>query len=201
MTREAFAVKELVCLNPRNKYLNLFRVGFERLGKSHNYFLATRNPEPILGTPKVNAIIVVATVQLPDEDFRRLVVTEEFRISIGGYEWGLCAGIRDGNESAEDTARRELKEETGLDCDAILKVSPPLISSAGMGDECFQMVWVTAKGAVSREYLEATEDIHTELMDYKDVVQLCDRVGRFEDAMISGRAWPIFDQIKERGYI
>lgn len=198
---EAFTIKDLTCVHKKNRYLNLFSFVYERLGKSHPYFLVTRNPEPVFATPPVNAIITVAKVKLPHEDFKRLVVTKEFRISIGGFEWGFCAGLRDGDEAPEFTARRELKEETGLTGGVVTKISPPLISSAGMSDECYQMVWIEASGEVSQEFLESSEEIHTELLDFEGVEDFYHRRGRFEGVQISGRAWPILDQIVERGFI
>lgn len=206
MAIERAPIEVISCdpMHERNKFLNLFNIRYKRGEVPGSYFMASRNqiPTPLTTEqPKVNAIIVAAFIRLPDENARRLVVTKEYRICIGGYEWGLCAGLRDGDESYEETARRELFEETGLTAKRVLKVSPPLISSAGMGDEAFAMVWIEAEGEPSRDHMEDSEDIHTELMSYNDIVDLYHRQGRFENVMISGRAWPVLDQIVERGYV
>ena len=53
---------------------------------------------------------VVVLPVLPD---RRIVLIRQYRHSVQQYLWELVAGRRDGEESFEEGARRELREETG----------------------------------------------------------------------------------------
>jgi len=100
------------------------------------------------------AVIIIAGV---DND--HIVLTKEYRIPLEDYEWGFPAGLIDEGESPEDTAKRELKEETGLDITEIEMVSPFVYSSAGLTDEAIAFVICQAEGELSNKGTEGSEDI------------------------------------------
>ena len=50
----------------------------------------------------------------------QLVMVEQFRPAIGQHTLELPAGARDFNETPEETAARELYEETGYICDSLI---------------------------------------------------------------------------------
>ena len=54
-----------------------------------------------------------SAVILPIVSDGRLVFVRQYRYAVGGFLWELPAGHIDPGESAEETARRELVEETG----------------------------------------------------------------------------------------
>ncbi len=54
-----------------------------------------------------------SAVILPIVSEGRLVFVRQYRYAVGGFLWELPAGHIDPGESAEETARRELVEETG----------------------------------------------------------------------------------------
>ena len=93
------------------------------------------------------------------EDFERIVIIKEFRVPINDYEYGFPAGLVESNESIEEAARRELKEETGLNLEEIYKITPPLYSSSGLTDESVQVVYARCSGHPSIDSLEDSEDI------------------------------------------
>ncbi len=72
----------------------------------------------------------------------------------------------------ETVARRELKEETGLDVTKIVRVSPPLVGSAGLSDETATHIYVECAGETSNEGLEDTEDIEACLLDLSELREL-----------------------------
>ena len=51
--------------------------------------------------------------------------------SHGGDTWGVPGGARAGHESAEQAARRETVEETGLDVDRLVVVGEPHVADHG----------------------------------------------------------------------
>ena len=102
----------------------------------------------------------------------KLVVTREFRAAVGGYEYSFPAGLIDAGESAEETARRELYEETGLELRKILAVSPPVYNSPGLSDEAVTLVYAEVGGTASQEHLEPGEDIETLFLDRDGIAAL-----------------------------
>ncbi|NJO92315.1 MAG: NUDIX hydrolase [Chloroflexia bacterium] len=125
----------------------------------------------------------------------KLIVTKEFRVPIGGYEWGIPAGLVDGDELPEDTAKRELKEETNLELISVQEVTPYLYNSAGMTNEVASIVFCTADGKIGTSGTEATEDIECFLMDKMQLKELMQQSG----AMISAKAYLIFDRFIRNG--
>lgn len=55
-----------------------------------------------------------SAVILPILDDGRIVLIRQYRVAIGAIVWELPAGTRDPRETFLQTARRELKEETGF---------------------------------------------------------------------------------------
>jgi ADP-ribose pyrophosphatase len=98
----------------------------------------------------------------------------------------LPAGLVNPGETAESTAERELLEETGYAVTAVLDKSPPtLFPSAGLTDECFQLVFVEAayRGPAA---LEASEEI-----ELVPVTIAALRALMAESPAFCGRTWPL----------
>ena len=172
------------------KWINLVRA--EGLFGSWTY--ATRNKD-IEAKPTCNAVFIAA-LTLDDQ----LIVTREYRPPIKDYEIAIPAGLIDEGETVEQAAKRELKEETGLDLLEVLHISPLLAASAGGTDECVKIVWCKASGTLSSEYLEVHEDIMTRAMDYAEVAYQV-RAAQNSDAIISDRAYGVFLQyLTQRGW-
>jgi len=112
------------------------------------------------------AVVIAATHQ------DKLVLTKEYRIPLAYFEIGFPAGLIDKGETPEQAAIREFKEETGLDIDKIHDISKPIYSSAGMTNEAVHMVICTAKGTISQDMNEASEDITTYLKSREEVAEM-----------------------------
>ena len=168
------------------KWLNLFEMVYRRKsGRERSWILCSRKSNPVADASKADAVFIAATVK--SEGKVKLVVTKEFRAAIWDYEYGFAAGLIDEGESVEETVKRELKEETGLDVVKIEHISMPVYSSAGMSDESCRMVMVEAEGEVSDKWLSENEDIEVLLMDAEEIKELLE-----SDKKIAGKAWGIF---------
>lgn len=168
------------------RWLNLFNVDYELpSGKTGVWTFASRKQNPEVGSVPLQADAVVIIPLLKDGRKRKLVTIKEFRIPLGDYEHGFPAGLFDKNEGPEKTAKRELKEETGLKLNKVLYVGPPTVSSAGLSDESVVYVVCECSGTVSTDGNEGTEDITVNVLDLDGVRNL-----RNSSEKISAKALP-----------
>ena len=164
-------------------WANLFEVRLKRKGEAErSWVMCSRKDQPIEKANDADAVVIVATIDVAGE--RKLVLTKEFRVPIWDYEYGFPAGLIDDGEEIEDTVRRELKEETGLELVKINHISMPVYSSAGLTDESCHMVLAEAKGQPSTEWLDGTEDIEVLLMNVEEIRELLD-----SDKKVAAKAW------------
>jgi ADP-ribose pyrophosphatase len=174
------------------QWINLFAATYEHKGHTGRWVFASRKQKPY-GEHANDAVIIVPILRNPGEP-ARLVMIKEFRIPVGGYTWGLPAGLLDPGEGVETTVRREVKEETGLEVVAIRRLTQPLFSSSGLTDEAAAIAFVEVRGVV-KPALEASEDIEVVLMEYPDVCRLCDdRLAR-----IDAKAWTVLYLYQQMG--
>lgn len=199
------------------KFLNMYQIEYSiddangNPVKDGKWLMVSRKKLPALTQsfeqPRADAVVVMAFVEekLPEShsgsgQFElKLLVTKEYRHPIQNFEYGFVAGLIDGQESAVAAARRELKEESGLDMEKVLLVSPPIVSSAGLSDESVQIVFCTATGKLSTADNEPHEIIEPMLLDYENVSLLCERRGPFKDVVISAKVWPSLLMLRQMG--
>ena len=121
-----------------------------------HYFNASRRPLQELAcvkdeesfrrmTPDAASCVVI--LRLPGQE-DRLLLTREYRYPAGRTLLGIPAGLmdpedRNAAEPAIETAKREIREETGLEVkasDRVFVLNPLLFSSPGMTDESNALV-------------------------------------------------------------
>ena len=177
------------------KWVNLFEVDYTRKKQPRkSWIMCSRNDDPVAGVSRADAVVIVATVDTDGE--KKLVVTKEFRIPIWDFEYGFPAGLIDDGEDVETTVARELKEETGLELVRIKHISTPVFSSAGLTDESCHMVLVEARGQVSDEWLDDSEDIEVFLLDVEGIRDLL-----ASDKKIAAKAWGLLYHYAQIGQI
>lgn len=109
----------------------------------------------------------------------KICVIREFRVSINDYLWEFPAGLIDPNENIEDSIRRELKEETGLTLDKIYHITPHVYNSPGITDETIAIAFVKASGTITKENLEASEDLEPYLFSSQEILTLLKDESKF----------------------
>ncbi len=121
---------------------------------------------------------------------------KEYRAPIGGCEYGFPAGLIDPGMTMEETVKKELKEETGLDLVKIIGKSNIVVSSAGLSDESVVIFFVKAEGNLSDKYQEDTEDIEVFLYDIDDIRKLLS-----SDEKIGAKSWGVLYYYSQIGRI
>ncbi len=176
------------------KWLNLYAATYEHNGKSGRWVYASRRKTGGQGAA-VDAVIIVPVLRERGRP-PRLVLVKEFRVPIGGYNYGLPAGLLEPGENVEDTVRRELFEETGLEVVRFKKISPPLCSSTGLTDEATVMAFVDVRSTPeTKQHLDGPEEIEVLLLDYQQVCKLCDD----PDLPLDAKAWNVLHMFEQLG--
>ena len=167
-----FEIKEARKLTDE-KWLNLFDVKYvAKTGHEKSWQLATRQKEPKCATGRYDrpdAVVIVPFHKTKD----KMVITREYRVPLNDYEYGFPAGLIDDDESVEQATRRELREETGLNVSRLIKMSPPIYSSAGMTDESLAMVYVECEGKPSNTANTEFELIEVLLITPAQAFRMC----------------------------
>ena len=179
------------------KHLNLFSIAYTgRSGAPKSWVFASRSREPAAGRKPVvkpDAVVIVPF----HRERRQLVLIREFRVPLGGYQYGFPAGLMDRGEAIADTAARELREETGLELVRVMKQSPPVYSSSGMTDESVSMVFAECTGDPSTDGNEDSEDIEVLFLSPREARRLMET----PDARFDVKSWIVLSMFSEHGIL
>jgi ADP-ribose pyrophosphatase len=179
------------------KWLNLFDVDYlDQDGGHRSWQLASRSRRPKCITGKFNVPDAVVIVPFHTAE-KKIVIIKEYRVPLADYEYGFPAGLIDPGETIEQTARRELQEETGLTVTRFLKISAPVYSSAGMTDESVAMVYVECDGQPSTAGNQDSELIEVRLVTRTQASQMCENPALKLDV----KAWLVLAGFSEKGII
>lgn len=179
-------------------HLNLFEKKYEdKTGAEKSWIFASRSPQPD-ATANTNHQIPDAVVVVPfHREKQKLVIIKEFRVPLGTWLYGFPAGLMDPGEKIEDTASRELHEETGLELIKVFKKSPPIYSSSGMTDESVSMVFAQCRGEASCRWNEASEDITVIFLSQDDASRLL----KTPELKFDVKTWIVLSTFAETGRI
>jgi ADP-ribose pyrophosphatase len=120
------------------KWITLKRIEFtDQIGEQRTWETAERKTR---GKAGVDAVAMGNILLHPSKPPSTMVVIQ-YRPPLDSYTVEWPAGLIDANETAEQAAVREFKEETGYDC-KVLDVSPVQAADPGMSNANMQMVMV-----------------------------------------------------------
>ncbi len=136
------------------------------------------------GTPGIYGVVhfknrAVGVIPVDDEGYTYLV--GQYRYTLASYEWEIPAGGCPEGESPEETARRELQEETGLIASQLTPLLDGMALSNSVSDE---RAYVFLAEGLSQEQAapEETEDLQIIRIPLQEAI---DRVlsGEITDSM------------------
>ena len=120
--------------------------------KIKKYEMISRNPKiktfEELHGKKADAVVIIAT----DSTGEKLLLNKEFRLAVGEWVYNFPAGLIDEGETPEESAKRELREETGLELYEINDRLETSYSAVGFSNETNICIIGKAKG----EFHEST---------------------------------------------
>lgn len=130
---------------------------------------------------KVKAVVLVVF----NEDHSKILLGKEFRLGINDYIFNNIAGLIEPGETIEEAAKRELKEETGLDLIKIINCLRPSYTCAPVTDELTQLIICEAKGEIKKSD-NPMEEIEPYWCDKEEVKFILNSINK-----ISGRTQAI----------
>jgi len=115
-------------------------------GHGKTYEIISRNRDittlEALQNKKADSVIMILT----DKDGERILVNREYRMAMAQWIYNFPAGLIDPGETPEESARRELWEETGLKLTRIDDILDNSYSAVGFSNERNLCVFGTAAG-------------------------------------------------------
>lgn len=124
-------------------------------GHEKTYEIISRNRDittlEALQNKKADSVIMILT----DKDGERILVNREYRMAMAQWIYNFPAGLIDPGETPEESARRELWEETGLKLTRIDDILDNSYSAVGFSNERNLCVFGTAAGT----FRESTSDV------------------------------------------
>ena len=123
--------------------------------KTYEIISRNRNIQTLndLQNRKPNAVVMILT----DESGELILVNREYRMAMAQWTYNFPAGLIDPGESPEESARRELREETGLRIVRIDDVLDNSYSAVGFSNERNVCVFGIAEGEFRKSTSDAEE--------------------------------------------
>lgn len=126
-------------------------------GNPKTYEIISRNGDirslEDLQNKKPNAVVMVLT----DAQGERILINREYRMAMAQWIYNFPAGLIDPGESAEESAKRELWEETGLRLMRIDDVLDNSYSAVGFSNERNVCIFGIAEGEFRKSTSDAEE--------------------------------------------
>lgn len=151
------------------KWLNLYEVDYEKNGKIFDMYFSSRKKVGMLDLENPSKIINDGSVVVPILNEDTLVMVKQYRPITDTYEIEFPAGLSKSDESPEDCASRELKEETNLNIVSLICILPPRHSATGLTDERTAIYVASVKGNINTKGLEESEELDLIKVNIKDI--------------------------------
>ncbi len=157
------------------KYLNLYKLELEnKKGKKKDYFVASRRDRDNLTCVTKEHAKADGVMIIPITKEDELIIIKQYRPAIDGFIYEFPAGLIDEGETVEQASKRELFEETGLNCISFEYLIKPSYTSVGMSDETVAIVKMIVEGIPTSDNSEDDEEIEilkVPMKDFKDFVK------------------------------
>ena len=157
------------------RFLNYFILHYEVDGKPYEYYLASRKSIEELrakheaSSYRPDGVLMVLVDKRNGEE--KVAVIEEFRPCFNKYITSLPAGLLDEGETIIEAARREAREEIGVEIDNVRILFQGSPTTEGLTDEMVAAVYGEITSLVHEER-EFAEDISWRLLGKEEIEQV-----------------------------
>ena len=132
-------------------FIHRYDITYETVdGKEKVYEMISRNPDistlSELQAKTPDSVVLI----MHDEKNEKILLNKEFRLALGDWVYNFPAGLIDEGEEPIESARRELKEETGLDLLTVNDILPLSYSAIGFANETNLCIVGVADGTFSK---------------------------------------------------
>lgn len=156
------------------RWITLKKIEFtDQMGKDRTWEVATRKTR---GAAGVDAVAMGNILLHPSKPPSTMVVIQ-YRPPLDAYTVEWPAGLIDANETAEEAAVREFKEETGYDC-RLLSMSPVQSADPGMTNANMKMAMVEV------QLKEGDEEPEQRLEDGEHIQRVVIPLAEFYDRLV-----------------
>lgn len=156
------------------KWITLQKLEYvDQTGKERTWEVATRKTR---GKAGVDAVAMGNIILHPSRPPSTLIVIQ-YRPPLDSYTVEWPAGLIDADETAEEAAVREFKEETGYDC-RVLSTTPVLAADPGMTNANMQMIMVEV------QLKEGDEEPEQRLEDGEHIQRVIVPLTEFYDRLV-----------------
>lgn len=104
----------------------------------------------------------------------KIVLLKEFRVSAGKFVYTIPAGLVDSQESIEESAIREFKEETGLTF-KLKQIDQERYTSVGIINEKVNIAYGFYSGTPTQKFQEASEYAEIEILTKEEVKRILEK--------------------------
>lgn len=170
-------------------FLHRYNISYElNDGSTKVYEMASRSPDldcrdKIIHN-RADAVVMVIT----DRNDEHMLMLREFRMELGRPIFGLPGGLIEEGETPEQTAVRELKEETGLTLTEIYEVFPPAPCAVGIANEMAICLFGCAEGEIHPQ-TEQCEEITPAWYSREEILRLHENSEFGSWCMAYSRLW------------
>lgn len=129
------------------KFITRYDITYETVDKQEKvYEIISRNKDlesyEELHGKKADAVVIIVT----DETGEKILINKEFRLAVGDWVYNFPAGLIDPGEEPQQSAIRELWEETGLELYEVDDFIGTSYSAVGFSNETNVCVVGKARG-------------------------------------------------------
>ena len=143
---------------------------YEMLSRDHEIDADEATAFDRLRRPDYDSVVLFIT----DPTGEKLLINREFRLACGEWVYNVPAGLIDPGETPEESAKRELWEETGLTLERIDDTLGKSIAAVGFSNEKNICLFGTASGEF-RASTSSEEEIEPGWYTKAEVRELLDR--------------------------